>query len=189
MSIDSITGPGDMQRRGFLKCMTWAGTAMVWTVAGGVPRSRLIGSAEAATTGFTFVQISDSHLGFSRPENPDVTATLQDALGDITAMPKQPAFMIHTGDITHLSKPAQFDTAAQLIGGTKLTLHTVPGEHDILEEDGKSYLNRFGKGSKGDGWYSFNDGGIHFIGLVNVVNLKGNGLGDLGTRATRVAGR
>ncbi len=109
-----------------------------------------------------------------------MTATLQDALGDITAMPKQPAFMIHTGDITHLSKPAQFDTAAQLIGGTKLTLHTVPGEHDILEEDGKSYLNRFGKGSKGDGWYSFNDGGIHFIGLVNVVNLKGNGLGDLG---------
>ncbi len=181
MSSDSITGPGDMQRRGFLKCMTWAGTAMVWTVAGGVPRSRLIGSAEAATNdGFTFVQISDSHLGFDKPANPNVTATLQDALNNIAAMPKQPAFMIHTGDITHLSKPATFDTAAQLMGATKLTLHTVPGEHDILEEEGKSYLNRFGKGTKGDGWYSFNAGGIHFIGLVNVVNLQGNGLGALG---------
>jgi len=181
MSSDSISEPGDMQRRGFLKCMTWAGTAMVWTVAAGVPRSRLIGSAEAATTdGFSFVQISDSHLGFDKPANPNVTATLQDALNNVAAMPKQPAFMIHTGDITHLSKPATFDTAQQLMGTTKLTVHTVPGEHDILEEDGKSYLNRFGKGTKGDGWYSFNAGGVHFIGLVNVVNLQGGGLGTLG---------
>ena len=175
MSIDP-----NMERRGFLKCMTWAGTAMVWTVAGGVPRSRLIGSAEAATNEFTFVQISDSHLGFDKPANPNVTATLQEALDDVGKLPKKPAFMIHTGDITHLSKPAQFDTAAQLCGGTKLTMHTVPGEHDILEEDGKSYLNRFGKGTKGDGWYSFDANGVHFIGLVNVVNLQGNGLGNLG---------
>src|SRR5262249_2311172 len=157
-----------LERRGFLKCMTWAGTAMVWTVAGGIPRSRLIGSAEAATTDFSFVQISDSHLGFDKPANPNVTATLQDALGNVSAMPKQPAFMIHTGDITHLSKPATFDTAQQLMGTTKLAVHTVPGEHDILEEDGKSYLNRFGKGTKGDGWYSFDANGVHFIGLVNV---------------------
>ena len=169
-------------RRGFLKCMTWAGTAMVWTMTGGIPRSRLIESAEAAPAAgaFSFVQISDSHLGFDKPANPNVTATLQDALTQVQAMPQQPAFLIHTGDITHLSKPAQFDTAAQLIGGTKLALHTVPGEHDILEEDGKSYLNRFGKGAKGDGWYSFNANGVHFIGLVNVVNLQGNGLGALG---------
>lgn len=169
-----------LQRRGFLKCMTWAGTAMVWTVAGGIPRSRLIGSAEAAGTDFSFVQISDSHLGFDKPANPNVTATLQQALDDVAKLPQQPAFLIHTGDITHLSKPATFDTASQLMGATKLTVHTVPGEHDILEEDGKSYLNRFGKGSKGDGWYSFNAGGVHFIGLVNVVNLQGNGLGSLG---------
>lgn len=177
MSIDPT-----QDRRGFLKCMTWAGTAMVWTMTGGIPRSRLIQSAEAAPAAgaFSFVQISDSHLGFDKPANPNVTATLQDALSHVTAMPQPPAFLIHTGDITHLSKPAQFDTAAQLIGGTKLTLHTVPGEHDILEEDGKSYLNRFGKGTKGDGWYSFNAGGVHFIGLVNVVNLQGNGLGALG---------
>jgi len=176
MSIDT-----DLQRRGFLKCMTWAGTAMVWTVAGGIPRSQLIGTAEAATTDFTFVQISDSHLGFDKAANPDVTSTLKLALDDVEALKKKPAFMIHTGDITHLSKPAQFDTASQLCGATKLTMHTVPGEHDVLEEDGKSYLNRFGKGAKGDGWYSFNAGGVHFIGLVNVMNLQANGLGSLGS--------
>jgi len=175
MSIDP-----SLERRGFLKCMTWAGTAMVWTVAAGVPRSRLIGSAEAATTDFTFVQLSDSHLGFDKPANPNVTATLQEALDDVGKLPKKPEFILHTGDITHLSKPAQFDTAAQMFASTKLPLHIVPGEHDILEEEGKSYLNRFGKGTKGDGWYSFDAGGIHFIGLVNVVNLQGNGLGALG---------
>jgi 3',5'-cyclic-AMP phosphodiesterase len=167
-------------RRGFLKCMTWAGTAMVWTVAGGIPRSRLIGSAEAATTDFTFAQISDSHLGFDKPVNPNTPATMREAIGRLNAMPQKPAFMIHTGDITHLSKPAEFDTAAEIMKESKLTTYTVPGEHDILEEDRKSYLNRYGKGTKGDGWYSFNAGGIHFIGLVNVVNLQGNGLGDLG---------
>jgi 3',5'-cyclic-AMP phosphodiesterase len=181
MSPDSKS-PDDLQRRGFLKCMTWAGTAMVWTVAGGVPRARLTDAAEAATpTGeFTFAQISDSHLGFDKPANPNTTATLQDALKQVQALPTRPAFMIHTGDISHLSKPAQFDTAQQLMGATKLTTYTVPGEHDILEEDGKSYLNRFGKGTTGDGWYSFDANGVHFIGLVNVVNLQGNGLGSLG---------
>ena len=169
-------------RRGFLKCMTWAGTAMVWTVAGGIPRSHLVGSsaAQAADTGFSFAQVSDSHLGFSRPVNTNVTATFQQALGHVTAMPDQPAFLIHTGDLTHLSTAEQFDTCGQLLGGTKLQTYTVPGEHDILEDNGKSYLNRYGKGTQGDGWYSFDAGGMHFIALVNVVNLQGNGLGDLG---------
>ncbi len=170
----------ETDRRGFLKCMTWAGSAMVWTVAGGIPRSRIIGSAEAATTGFSFAQVSDSHLGFDKPVNPNVSATFEEALGHVTAMPDKPAFLVHTGDITHLSKPAQFDTGAQLLSATKLTTYTVPGEHDILEDGGKSYLNRYGKGTSGDGWYSFDASGIHFIGLVNVVNLQGNGLGNLG---------
>jgi Icc protein len=170
----------DPDRRGFLKCMTWAGSAMLWTVAGGIPRSHLIGQAEAAATGFTFAQVSDSHLGFDKPANTNVTATFQDALDRVTGMADKPAFIIHTGDITHLSKPAEFDTGAQLLSATKLQTYTVPGEHDILEEDRKSYLNRYGKGTLGDGWYSFNAHGVHFIGLVNVVNLQGAGLGDLG---------
>ncbi len=170
----------DPDRRGFLKCMTWAGSAMLWTVAGGIPRSHMIGTARAAAEGFTFAQVSDSHLGFARPANTDVTATFQDALGRVTGMADKPAFLIHTGDITHLSKPAEFDTAAQLLAATSLQTYTVPGEHDILEDDRKSYLNRYGKGTQGDGWYSFDAHGVHFIGLVNVVNLQGAGLGDLG---------
>jgi 3',5'-cyclic-AMP phosphodiesterase len=170
----------DPGRRGFLKCMTWAGSAMLWTVAGGIPRSHLIGEAEAAATGFTFAQVSDSHLGFDKPANTNVTATFKDALDAVTGMTDKPAFIIHTGDITHLSKPAEFDTGAQLLSATSLQTYTVPGEHDILEEDRKSYLNRYGKGTLGDGWYSFNAQGVHFIGLVNVVNLQGAGLGDLG---------
>jgi 3',5'-cyclic-AMP phosphodiesterase len=170
----------DPDRRGFLKCMTWAGSAMLWTVAGGIPRSHLIGQSEAAATGFTFAQVSDSHLGFDKPANPNVTGTFQAALDHVTNMPEKPAFIIHTGDITHLSKPDQFDTGAQLLSATKLPVYTVPGEHDILEDDRKSYLNRYGKGTHGDGWYSFNAHGVHFIGLVNVVNLQGAGLGELG---------
>jgi 3',5'-cyclic AMP phosphodiesterase CpdA len=170
----------DPNRRGFLKCMTWAGSAMLWTVSGGIPRSHLIGQAEAAATGFTFAQVSDSHLGFDKPVNANVTGTFQEALNHVTGMADKPSFIIHTGDITHLSKPEQFDTGAQLLKSTNLQVYTVPGEHDILEEDRKSYLNRYGKGTQGDGWYSFNAHGIHFIGLVNVVNLQGAGLGDLG---------
>jgi 3',5'-cyclic-AMP phosphodiesterase len=170
----------DPNRRGFLKCMTWAGSAMLWTVAGGIPRSHVIGQAEAAEAGFTFAQVSDSHLGFDKPVNTDVTGTFQDALNHVTGMEDKPAFIIHTGDITHLSTPTQFDTGAQLLRATKLQTYTVPGEHDILEDDRKSYLNRYGKGTQGDGWYSFDAHGVHFIGLVNVVNLQGAGLGELG---------
>jgi 3',5'-cyclic-AMP phosphodiesterase len=173
---------GQMGRRGVLECMTWAGTALVWTMAGGVPRARLIDRAEAATTGFCFVQVSDSHLGFDKPANPDTTGTFSEALKDVTKVPGNPRFLIHTGDITHLSKPQQFDTANQLLKTTGLTTYTVPGEHDVLEDDNKSWLNHYGKqnGSKGDGWYSFTADGVHFIGLVNVMDLQGNGLGALG---------
>ena len=179
-------GDGDgsvrLGRRGVLECMTWAGTAMVWTMVGGVPRARLVGSAEAATKDFSFVQVSDSHLGFDKPVNPDTPGTFSQALKAVTEVPGQPRFLIHTGDITHLSKPAQFDLAAQLLTTVKLHTYTVPGEHDVLEDEGKSWMKRYGKqeGAKGDGWYSFNDGGVHFIGLVNVMNLQGNGLGALG---------
>ena len=175
-------GAGRLGRRGVLECMTWAGTAMVWTMVGGVPRARLIGQAEAATTDFSFVQVSDSHLGFDKPANPDTTGTFAEALKDLATLPGDPRFLIHTGDITHLSKPAQFDTANQLLKTTKLATYTVPGEHDVLEDDNKSWINHYGKqnGAKGDGWYSFNAGGVHFVGLVNVMSLQGNGLGALG---------
>jgi len=133
------------------------------------------------TPAFTFLQISDSHIGFNKPANPDALGTLRDAIAKIKAVPTKPAFMIHTGDITHLSKPDEFDNANQLISEAALDVHYVPGEHDFVDEGVcKAYLARYGKGIKGAGWYSFDDHGVHFIGLVNVVDLKAGGLGRLG---------
>jgi 3',5'-cyclic AMP phosphodiesterase CpdA len=160
--------------------MAWAGTGIVWTMVGGVPRP--FGLAEAAAaSGFSFVQISDSHIGFDKPANPNVKGTLQETIAKIGALPSPPAFMLHTGDITHLAKPEQFDQAEQIIKDAKLDVYYVPGEHDVLDDNGKSYLERFGKGATGSGWYSFDAGGVHFIALINVLNFKSGGLGNLGS--------
>jgi 3',5'-cyclic AMP phosphodiesterase CpdA len=169
-------------RRKVLECMTWAGTGLLWSVSGGVPRSLGLvdGAMAAEVPGLTFLQISDSHMGFDKPANPNAKGTLEEAIGRIKAIPRRPAFMIHTGDITHLSKAAEFDDADKIISEAKLNVHYVPGEHDILDEDAKFYKERYGRGSKGDGWYSFDAGGVHFVGLVNVKNLKAGGMGSLG---------
>ena len=175
--------PSGLSRRGALTCMVWAGTGVLWTLSGGVPKSLgLLGDALAAVpAGFSFLQISDSHIGFNKPANPDALGTLREAIGKVQAVKSRPAFMIHTGDITHLSKPDEFDNADQIISEAKLDVHYVPGEHDFIDEGlGKAYLDRYGKGTKGQGWYSFDDHGVHFIGLVNVVDLKAGGLGRLG---------
>ncbi|SDR49405.1 3',5'-cyclic AMP phosphodiesterase CpdA [Rhizobiales bacterium GAS113] len=173
---------GATTRRKVLECMTWAGTGILWTLAGGIPRSNgLIGEARAEDAkAFSFLQLSDSHIGFDKPANPNANGTLIEAISKVNALPARPSFMIHTGDISHLSKPAEFDTADQIIGQSRLDVHYVPGEHDVLDEDRKLYLDRYGKGAKGSGWYSFDAGGAHFIGLVNVVDLKSGGMGNLG---------
>src|SRR6185437_10079360 len=169
-----------LDRRQTLKCMLWAGTGVVWTVAGGVPASRLIGQANAAEGGFSFVQLSDSHIGFAKPANPDARVTLNAAIDKIAGMPGKPAFLLHTGDISHTAKANEFDDAQQMIGRAKLDVHYAPGEHDILDPKTRTaYLERFGKGASG-GWYSFDQGGVHFVSLNNVVDLKKNGLGSLG---------
>lgn len=184
MAHDDSNDAG-MDRRHALECMIWAGTGVLWTVSGGVPRSLgLLGEAQAAegaSAGFTFLQISDSHIGFDRAANPHATDTLREAIGKVGALPEKPSFMIHTGDITHLSTAAQFDTAAQIIGGAGFDVRYVPGEHDVIDENnGRAYLDRYGAGTRGAGWYSFDQNGVHFVGLVNVVNLKAGGLGNLG---------
>jgi 3',5'-cyclic-AMP phosphodiesterase len=139
----------DVDRRGALECMIWAGAGVLWTMAGGVPRSSLLGISEAkaqAASGFTFLQISDSHIGFKQAPNPNPLATLEEAIAKVDALPQKPAFMIHTGDITHLSKPEEFDNADQVIGKAKLETFYVPGEHDIIDENlGKAYLDRYAK--------------------------------------------
>src|SRR6202008_84781 len=172
-----------LRRREVLECMGWAGTGVLWAINGGVPHSvGLIGEAAAAQSpGFTFLQMSDSHVGFDKKANPDALGTLREAVAKVKAMPMKPSFIIHTGDITHLSKPEEFDDADKVFGETGVQLHHVPGEHDMIDEgQGKAYLERYGKSSKGAGWYSFDDRGVHFIGLVNVVDLKAGGLGNLG---------
>jgi 3',5'-cyclic AMP phosphodiesterase CpdA len=170
-----------VNRRKVLQCMTWAGTGVLWTVAGGVPRSAgLIDEALAAEPGFTFLQISDSHVGFDKPANPNVIGTLEETVAKIKALPAKPSFVLHTGDITHLSKPAEFDNADGVLSKIGMDMHYVPGEHDLLDEDAKLYRERYGKNAKGAGWYSFDAQGVHFVGLVNVVNLKAGGLGNLG---------
>jgi 3',5'-cyclic-AMP phosphodiesterase len=170
----------NIDRRGFLSCMSWVGAGMIWTMAGGVPRSRLLAApAPDSAASFSFVQISDSHIGFNKPANPDVAGTLQVAIDKINALPTQPDFLIHTGDVTHLAKPAEFDATAQLLTGLRSKqIFYVPGEHDTAGDDGKEYLSRFGKGTQGSGWYSYDHKGVHFLALVNVVQLEG--LGKLG---------
>ena len=159
-------------RRHLLKCSAWAGTGVVWALAGGVPKAFAMGSPELPATGFHFVQISDSHIGFDKAANPEPLKTLLEAKARIRGLASPPAFILHTGDITHLSRPDEFDTAAQVLGDIG-TVHYVPGEHDTLDEGGgKAFLDRYGKGTKGNGWHSFDDHGVHFVALVNVFDFK-----------------
>jgi 3',5'-cyclic-AMP phosphodiesterase len=174
-----------IDRRGFLKCMAWAGTGALCVMEGGVLKSAALGaqmgSGKMHGSGeLTFVQISDSHMGFNKPANPDVIATLKAAVDKINALPHPPEFILHTGDITHLSTPEQFDNVDQILKITNKEIFFVPGEHDVLNDDGASFRERYGKNTQGQGWYSFDKNGVHFIGLVNVLNLKAGGLGTLG---------
>jgi 3',5'-cyclic AMP phosphodiesterase CpdA len=175
--------PDGIDRRGFLECMAWVGTGLAWTVTGGVLSSRVLGAetSQKEKADFSFVQISDSHIGFAKPPNTDVVATLKRTVAKINALPARPDVLIHTGDLTHLAKPAEFDTVAEVLKEAKVgRIFYVPGEHDIFTDDAKLYLERHGKGTKGLGWHSYTHKGVHFIGLVNVANLKPGGLGTLG---------
>ncbi|MGH9746293.1 MAG: metallophosphoesterase family protein [Candidatus Acidiferrales bacterium] len=175
-----------VDRRGFLKCMAWAGTGTFCLIQGGVLKSFALSDMAKLGSGamkgeLSFVQISDSHIGFDKAANPDVTATLGEAIAKINALKEPPAFILHTGDLSHLSKPSEFDTLDQRLKSIRTDkIHFVPGEHDVLNDNGEQYRERYGKGTLGDGWYSFDQKGVHFIGLVNVMNLKAGGLGNLG---------
>ena len=175
-----------IDRRGFLKCMAWAGTGAFCVIQGGVLKSYSMSQmgdmkAEDMKGELSFAQISDSHMGFNKAANTDVAGTLKAAVDKINALSMAPQFLLHTGDISHLSKPEEFDAVDQILkGATAKDVFYVPGEHDVLNDDGKQYLERYGKGSKGAGWYSFEKKGVHFVGLVNVMNLKAGGLGSLG---------
>ena len=173
-------------RRGFLKCMAWAGTGALFAFNGGIGSSIGLDAAIAAPrkmvlAPFSFVQVSDSHIGFNKPPNADARATFREAIAKVKALPTRPDFIIHTGDVSQLSRDEEFDDAEQMLKEAGLPVFFVPGEHDMLDpEGGKAFLNRFGKGSQGAGWYSFDHRGVHFVALVNVADLKPGGMGNLG---------
>ena len=175
-----------IDRRGFLKCMAWAGTGALCVMQGGVLKSYSMSrmnewNAAKMAGELSFAQVSDSHMGFNKPANTDVAGTLKAAVEKINALSVQPEFLLHTGDISHLARPEEFDTVDQILkGAVAKDVFFVPGEHDVIGDEGKQYLERYGKETKGEGWYSFDKKGVHFIGLVNVVNLKAGGLGNLG---------
>ena len=184
--IKENLNPDGVDRRGFLKCMAWAGTGTLCVLQGGVLKSFALSDVLQQKVGhmkgdLSFVQISDSHIGFNKDANPDVTATLREAIAKVNALPTPPAFVLHTGDLTPLSKPEEFDTLAESLKSLKTDqIFYVPGEHDVLNDNGQMFHERFGRQGQGDGWYSFEKNGAHFIGLVNVMNLKAGGLGTLG---------
>jgi Icc protein len=175
-------------RRQFLKCSSWAGAGVLWTMNAGVGASMLLDQAVAATAPggrgvrpFTFLQVSDSHIGFRKDPNPDARETFREAVAKIRGLPDKPAFILHTGDVTQLSRPDEFDDADQILREAGLPVFHVPGEHDMLDEgQGQAFLDRYGKDSLGDGWFSFDHSGVHFVGLVTVKDLKGGGMGHLG---------
>ena len=175
----------ELNRRGFLQCMAWTGSGLLWSVVGGVPGSRALGpgtaQAQAAGEGWSFVQISDTHIGFKGAANPDAMGTFEAALARIKALDPKPAFVIHTGDISHAQKPGAFDTVSEALKGVGAEkAFYVPGENDVFADGGTEYLKRFATGGSGRGWQSFDYRGVHFVGLVNVLNFKAGKLGSLG---------
>lgn len=172
-------------RRRLLECMALAGAGTLWLMKGGVLQAQPMGAAAAqaaaADASFSFVQVSDSHIGFKHEPNMDVAGTLAAALAQINARPTRPDFVVHTGDLTHLSRAEEFDTLAGLMQGVKTPrVLYVPGEHDVIGDNGAAFFERFGQKQNAGGWYSFTHGGAHFVALINVLNLQADGLGYLG---------
>jgi len=176
----------DSTRRKALGCLAaWSGAAVVWTVTGGVPRALGATGSGSVTSAppnaFTFVQISDTHIGFHKDANPDVVGSLRRAIADINALPHAPALVVHTGDVSHLSKAEEFGQARDLLNEIRVDrVHTVPGEHDALESGLSGYLGVFDHDGKQRPWYSFDQNGVHFIGLSNVLNFKLGTMTSLG---------
>ena len=171
----------ELSRRRLFRHAAWAGAAVAVTVSGGAVTTRLLrhGDSVAKTEDFTFVQISDSHIGFTGPANLDVAGTFGHAIAMVNALPASPDFVVHTGDLTHFSTPDQFDQVKQMLSQLRTSeVRTLPGEHDSTDDGGQKYRQVFGRATLGDGWFSFDHRGVHFVGLVNTINLQK--LGHLG---------
>ncbi|HEY1655259.1 MAG TPA: metallophosphoesterase [Candidatus Tumulicola sp.] len=166
-----------MKRQAFLSHIGWTGAGIAYVLsAGGVVRA-----ATAAGDWPLFVHISDSHIGFHQAANPDVAGTLHSTVSAINALPRQPQFVIHTGDVSHLAKAEQFDTAKQILGDLKAPLVVLPGEHDALGGGTKLFHSMFPPKSGTAGWFSWDAQGVHYVALVNVDDFAAESMGALGT--------
>jgi Calcineurin-like phosphoesterase len=175
-------------RRSALRCMAYGGAGTLFVLSGGVFTPIDLAAAadhNEATARLgkpLFVQLSDTHIGFAKDANPCVPGTLTQAIDLVNGLPRQPALILHTGDITHLATPEQFDLAQQLLSRLRTSeLHTTAGEHDLADAGVSEYFARFGKASQGRGYYSFDHAGVHFVSLINVLQFKAGGLGTLGS--------
>jgi 3',5'-cyclic-AMP phosphodiesterase len=177
-----------MSRRQLLRHTGWFGSAVILTVVGGEVISHIADDHDSAaarnvagtSAALRFVQVSDSHIGFTGAANTDVARSFTEAINQINSLGFRPDFVTHTGDLTHLSTPGQFDQVHQMLTGLHTErVFTVPGEHDSIGDAGRAYRQRFSAGTLGDGWYSFDTHGVHFIALVNTLSLQK--LGHLGT--------
>lgn len=175
-------------RRDAMKCLAYGSAGTVFTLSGGMlaPIDLALAARDKGTLARAgtplLVQISDTHIGFNKDANPDVNGTLTRAIDLVNALPQRPRIVLHTGDVSHLSRPAEFDTAQQLLSRLNVgEIHVVPGEHDVTDGIGTEFFNRFGAASGNRGYYSFDEAGVHFVALINVLNFKPNGLGALGS--------
>ena len=172
-------------RRKAMKCLAWAGTGLLWTMNSGVLHAQSLdsGSSPSMSKGadFSFVQISDTHIGFQHEANPDVLTTLQRAISRINALPVSQSFVLHTGDVSHLSKAEQFDTARQAFKSIKTdAMFFTPGEHDTIGDGGAEFFKHFGNDRSDKGYYSFEYRGVHFVCLINVLDFKQGSMALLG---------
>jgi len=181
--VQQSTGPN---RRDFLKGVVAAGGGAAWALASGARIPHALAAAAPITQAaiapdFTIVEISDTHLGFTKAANPHVTETFEEVIQRLNALPQQPAFVVHTGDHAHNSKPSELDTAKQLLGTIKVDrTFSIPGEHDVFLDQGRAYRSLFAKGAIGTGYWSLDYNGVHFIGLVNDAGALGTAQGTLG---------
>jgi len=185
-TFDETSSPSSPMRRRALGCLAaWTGAAVVWTFAGGVPRALGATNGDkmqaAPANALTFVQISDTHIGFRKEANPDIVGSLRHAMADINALPQTPAFVVHTGDVSHLSKPEEFGQARELLQELRVDrVHAIPGEHDTIDDGVTGYLKYFDHDRNGKAFYSFDHSGVHFLALNNVLNFKAGTMASLG---------
>lgn len=128
------------------------------------------GTVRGAAEDFFFLQISDTHWGFTGPAvNPDPTVELPNTVAAINGVATKPDFVVFTGDLTHntddvTERKKRMTEFKQIVSALRIdTVKFMPGEHDAAADGGAAYREIFG-----DLRWSFDHKGIHFVAIDNV---------------------